>query len=191
MHISQLGTPASKTQTTPAQTHKHAACFLRARELVAAHSHKLPAARTAHIAVQMVSSNKLFKFLSFNFILGLTCDVQAGRCVGSEYHLLMAQIGASKLNKKEFEQITINLIPRIAQSSRPRPNLFSGFRLKKFCPNKDFSCDDTQTCCELTDGDYGCCPLGPDAICCEDHEHCCPHGTECDVAGGACTSKKN
>jgi len=25
------------------------------------------------------------------------------------------------------------------------------------------------------------------AVCCSDHEHCCPSGTTCDVAAGTCT----
>eukprot|EP00092_Neocalanus_flemingeri_P026641 GFUD01028876.1.p1 GENE.GFUD01028876.1~~GFUD01028876.1.p1 ORF type:complete len:191 (+),score=28.43 GFUD01028876.1:102-674(+) len=124
---------------------------------------------------------------------GLTCDIKAARCTGSEYQLLMSQVGPSKLKTLQYEPITSNLIPRTRnnhQNPWQRPSLWSNLRTKKFCPDPDFSCDDTQTCCKLTGGDYGCCPLGPDAICCDDNEHCCPHGTECDVAGGTCTPKK-
>jgi len=124
---------------------------------------------------------------------GLTCDVQAGRCVGDEYHLLLAHIAPSKHQREESNQITSNFIPRTKnqpKSPYQRPGLFSGFKVKKFCPDKHFTCDDTQTCCELQEGGYGCCPLGPDAVCCKDRVHCCPEGTECDVAGGTCTPKK-
>ena len=38
----------------------------------------------------------------------------------------------------------------------------------KVCPNKDFTCDDDETCCPLDAGEFGCCPLGGDAVCCED-----------------------
>jgi len=121
---------------------------------------------------------------------GLKCDVQAGRCVGDQYHLLLANIAPSKENKKEEEQITSNLIPRTKtpprSSPRPGVSLFSGFRLEKFCPNKDYTCDDNQTCCPLKEGGYGCCPLGPAAVCCKDQVHCCPQGTQCDVTGGTC-----
>ncbi|KAK5984430.1 hypothetical protein GCK32_017499 [Trichostrongylus colubriformis] len=47
-------------------------------------------------------------------------------------------------------------------------------------------CPDTTTCCKLPNGEWGCCPF-PDATCCNDHIHCCPQGTECDVHGARCT----
>merc|ERR1711874_920470 len=96
---------------------------------------------------------------------------------GDEYHLLLAHIAPSKHQREESNQITSNFIPRTKnqpKSPYQRPGLFSDFK----------------TCCELQTGGYGCCPLGPDAVCCEDRVHCCPEGTECDVAGGTCTPKK-
>lgn len=53
------------------------------------------------------------------------------------------------------------------------------------CPDRRTKCDDGATCCELSQGRYGCCPL-PSAVCCSDHLHCCPKGTECDVQHGQC-----
>ncbi|XP_044037305.1 granulin a isoform X4 [Siniperca chuatsi] len=50
-----------------------------------------------------------------------------------------------------------------------------------------FSCPDGTTCCKKTTGDWGCCPL-PQAVCCDDHEHCCPTGTTCDLATLSCQS---
>jgi len=47
------------------------------------------------------------------------------------------------------------------------------------------SCADGETCCELQSGDYGCCPL-PDAVCCSDHSHCCPHGYTCNIEENKC-----
>jgi len=124
---------------------------------------------------------------------GLNCDIKAARCIGSDYQLLMSQVGPGKFKLKQNEPITSNLIPRKRknyQSSLPRSHFMSRIKNKKVCPDPAFSCDDTQTCCKLVDDEYGCCPLGPDAICCDDHEHCCPHDTECDVAGGTCTPKR-
>uniref|UniRef100_A0A803KDX3 Granulin n=1 Tax=Xenopus tropicalis TaxID=8364 RepID=A0A803KDX3_XENTR len=46
-----------------------------------------------------------------------------------------------------------------------------------------YSCPDGQTCCRLASGDWGCCPIAR-AVCCDDHEHCCPHGYIC--SGGSC-----
>lgn len=53
------------------------------------------------------------------------------------------------------------------------------------CPDKQSSCLDGQTCCLLPSGQYGCCPL-PQAVCCDDHIHCCPKGTTCLVSKGQC-----
>ncbi|XP_024127528.1 granulin a isoform X4 [Oryzias melastigma] len=47
------------------------------------------------------------------------------------------------------------------------------------------SCPDQTTCCKTTQGTWACCPL-PEAVCCDDHEHCCPSGTTCDLATLSC-----
>ncbi|XP_075924861.1 progranulin isoform X2 [Petromyzon marinus] len=47
------------------------------------------------------------------------------------------------------------------------------------------SCPDQTTCCKTGTGDWGCCPLVK-AVCCDDHEHCCPEGTTCNVPAGSC-----
>uniref|UniRef100_A0A8D0H4N2 Granulin n=1 Tax=Sphenodon punctatus TaxID=8508 RepID=A0A8D0H4N2_SPHPU len=49
---------------------------------------------------------------------------------------------------------------------------------KTSCPNGD-------TCCRMTTGAWGCCPL-QEAVCCQDHVHCCPKGYHCDPAQGSC-----
>ncbi|XP_073799715.1 granulin a isoform X13 [Danio rerio] len=51
--------------------------------------------------------------------------------------------------------------------------------------NDTVACPDGSTCCKDKDGDWGCCPL-PEAVCCEDFIHCCPHGKKCNVAAGSC-----
>ncbi|XP_043531175.1 progranulin-like isoform X2 [Chiloscyllium plagiosum] len=50
------------------------------------------------------------------------------------------------------------------------------------------SCPDNQTCCEGLSGDWACCPI-PQAVCCEDHTHCCPNGYTCDIQKGLCKTK--
>ncbi|XP_027373006.1 granulins isoform X3 [Bos indicus x Bos taurus] len=55
------------------------------------------------------------------------------------------------------------------------------------CPDKQFQCPNSSTCCTMPDGSWGCCPM-PQASCCEDKIHCCPHGTSCDLARGRCLS---
>ncbi|XP_046864188.1 progranulin-like [Xenia sp. Carnegie-2017] len=47
------------------------------------------------------------------------------------------------------------------------------------CPGGEYSCKDGETCCSLgNEKGWGCCPL-KDAVCCSDHEHCCPKGLMC------------
>ena len=50
------------------------------------------------------------------------------------------------------------------------------------CLDKRFECPDGHSCCQLTTGEQGCCPL-PKAVCCFDGVHCCPHAYECDHRG--------
>uniref|UniRef100_A0A3Q2P8Z2 Granulin b n=1 Tax=Fundulus heteroclitus TaxID=8078 RepID=A0A3Q2P8Z2_FUNHE len=54
------------------------------------------------------------------------------------------------------------------------------------CPDKSL-CPDLTTCCQLTNGSFGCCPM-PNAVCCSDHTHCCPSGTSCDLEHSTCVS---
>ncbi|XP_063045284.1 granulin a [Engraulis encrasicolus] len=59
-------------------------------------------------------------------------------------------------------------------------------------PN-DVPCDDTSacpddhTCCKTAEGGWACCPL-PEAVCCDDHIHCCPHGSTCNLPAQTCDS---
>ncbi|CAN7991961.1 unnamed protein product, partial [Ixodes hexagonus] len=57
------------------------------------------------------------------------------------------------------------------------------------CPD-GAECDDDQTCCELKDHSYGCCPYN-DAVCCPDLEHCCPNGYTCDTKEAKCIQSYN
>nr|XP_023691518.1 granulins-like isoform X2 [Paramormyrops kingsleyae] len=48
------------------------------------------------------------------------------------------------------------------------------------------ACPDDTTCCKTTTGKWGCCPM-PEAVCCEDGEHCCPSGYKCNVERTTCS----
>uniref|UniRef100_A0A3Q3VYW6 Granulins domain-containing protein n=1 Tax=Mola mola TaxID=94237 RepID=A0A3Q3VYW6_MOLML len=52
------------------------------------------------------------------------------------------------------------------------------------CDDKS-SCASGTTCCKLPTGEWGCCPLVK-AVCCADHEHCCPQGYTCNMRTGTC-----
>lgn len=49
----------------------------------------------------------------------------------------------------------------------------------------EVSCPDDYTCCRLQSGAWGCCPF-VQAVCCDDHVHCCPSGFHCDTGKGTC-----
>ena len=54
------------------------------------------------------------------------------------------------------------------------------------CPGGRSECANGDTCCPTKQQDvYGCCPV-PNAVCCNDHTHCCPKGYTCDVKNGTC-----
>uniref|UniRef100_A0A3B4A2M0 Granulins domain-containing protein n=1 Tax=Periophthalmus magnuspinnatus TaxID=409849 RepID=A0A3B4A2M0_9GOBI len=52
------------------------------------------------------------------------------------------------------------------------------------CSNQH-ACPRNSTCCRLGHRRWGCCPL-PKAVCCTDHQHCCPAGYQCDLAQQMC-----
>nr|XP_014341731.1 PREDICTED: granulins [Latimeria chalumnae] len=54
--------------------------------------------------------------------------------------------------------------------------------------NATSSCPHLFTSCKGESGEETCCPLSK-AVCCEDHTHCCPEGTTCDVKEGKCQHK--
>ncbi|CAL8259263.1 unnamed protein product [Arctogadus glacialis] len=51
--------------------------------------------------------------------------------------------------------------------------------------NESVACADETTCCQTTAGEWACCPM-PEAVCCQDHRHCCPHATVCNLAQSRC-----
>ncbi|XP_075942669.1 granulin a [Anarhichas minor] len=55
------------------------------------------------------------------------------------------------------------------------------------CKDGVSECPDDTTCCETTEGTWGCCPM-PNAVCCVDKTHCCPEGTTCDLEHSKCAS---
>ncbi|XP_029013949.1 granulin a [Betta splendens] len=90
---------------------------------------------------------------------GKQCNLAAGTCDG--------ETGALPWAEK------LPVIPRQNVEARNVP-----------C-NSTASCPDGTTCCKTKTGDWACCPL-PEAVCCNDHEHCCPSGTTCDLTTVTC-----
>ncbi|XP_039187331.1 progranulin isoform X1 [Crotalus tigris] len=94
---------------------------------------------------------------------GTTCDLVAARCLET--------FGEQPLSKK---------------FPAKKRTLASSLTQKNICPGNHSSCPDAATCCLLPTGQYGCCPL-QNAVCCSDHLHCCPQGTQCDLKHSICT----
>uniref|UniRef100_A0A8C2BYT0 Granulin a n=1 Tax=Cyprinus carpio TaxID=7962 RepID=A0A8C2BYT0_CYPCA len=96
---------------------------------------------------------------------GTTCNVAAGSC------------DETSGSQPWFEKLPVKLI--------------SGHNVAVTQVHSDVPCDDTvacadgTTCCKTQEGGWACCPL-PQAVCCDDFIHCCPHGTTCNVAAGSC-----
>ena len=94
---------------------------------------------------------------------GYTCDVSAETCnKGAKSIPMLQKVPASK-TKAWLKSI--------------------------ICPGDKVQCPDNETCCKLKSGEYGCCP-SPDAVCCSDGEHCCPHGYTCDLSAEKCVKDK-
>merc|ERR1711990_687891 len=83
---------------------------------------------------------------------GLTCDIKAGRCLGASYNLLLARMLPAGGQKNQFRQNQM--------ISSPKASLGAQIKLRKSCSDPQYSCDDSQTCCPLDEGGFGCCPLG-------------------------------
>lgn len=91
---------------------------------------------------------------------GSSCDLQHDRCIrGGLFTPLFTKAKANTVGMLNIE-------------------------INHNCPDKS-ECPDSSTCCQLPSMKYGCCPL-PDAVCCTDHLHCCPHGTVCDLVHQGC-----
>ncbi|XP_010864960.4 granulin b isoform X1 [Esox lucius] len=93
---------------------------------------------------------------------GTTCDLEESTC--------LSQNGLTSMAVKFPATVTPTYIPR---------------RVSAVACNGSVACADGTTCCKLVDGQWACCPL-PKAVCCDDHLHCCPHDTVCNLAEGTC-----
>ena len=56
------------------------------------------------------------------------------------------------------------------------------------CPGGRWRCPAGQKCCPHPTYPirWGCCRLGPNAVCCPDYIHCCPPGSQCDMVRHKC-----
>lgn len=58
------------------------------------------------------------------------------------------------------------------------------------CQNGENICPEEMTCCQTTNGTFGCCPFRQ-GTCCQDNIHCCPSNSLCDPSGLRCLHHLN
>ncbi|XP_036408715.1 multiple epidermal growth factor-like domains protein 6 [Megalops cyprinoides] len=104
---------------------------------------------------------------------GDTCDLVHGKCLSPHGERPMWKKFPARRREAWEDQTAVRETPDVDGTS-------------VICPDGK-ACQDGMTCCQLSNGSYGCCPF-PNAVCCEDHKHCCPEGTQCDLAHRACIS---
>ena len=102
---------------------------------------------------------------------GTKCNLAAGTCDGS---------GRIEKVLPEMTKITA-----VNEYSSEKIKASEKIVKDVTCPDKISSCPSHNTCCKLSSGEYGCCPM-EHAVCCSDGEHCCPSGTRCNLASSTC-----
>lgn len=114
---------------------------------------------------------------------GASCDLVHGRCViATGTQPLARKVPAQRTDGTGAEGAGIG--PGTALPPAPLPAALPSSVL---CPDKRSQCPDDTTCCQLSGGEYGCCPM-PSAVCCSDRLHCCPQDTVCDLKRSTCLS---
>ena len=99
---------------------------------------------------------------------GTYCDLYSDKCVRNSSDLVV----------KKQPLLTTNAQLVASAGALRSSNII--------CPNEQDECSDSSTCCLLSSGQYGCCPV-QNAICCPDNAHCCPQGFSCDTDTGTCS----
>lgn len=97
------------------------------------------------------------------------CDLEEETCIGNGF---ISEMYDSQKTKIQF--------PKYSHLVKAK-NLSN-----VICPDSSFQCPNGYTCCQLPDGDWGCCPFVK-ATCCEDHLHCCPENMHCDNTSTSCS----
>ncbi|XP_013878176.1 granulins [Austrofundulus limnaeus] len=96
---------------------------------------------------------------------GQTCNLAAQTCDGGQQSVPWVK-KISSIPRKDV-QTEVKVVP---------------------CDDK-VGCPDGTTCCKTQQGSWGCCPL-PQAVCCSDRIHCCPHGSSCTGQGSCIRNSK-
>ncbi|XP_029505942.1 progranulin-like [Oncorhynchus nerka] len=127
---------------------------------------------------------------------GSTCDIKQSKCISTtnKEMPMWAKFPARKRaeweNQNEVAQVTTPIPVTTTSANRSPASLWEGTS-PPFIRTGDVPCDestaclDGTTCCKTQEGGWACCPL-PQAVCCSDFVHCCPHGKKCNQAAQTC-----
>uniref|UniRef100_A0A8C1MQX5 Granulin a n=1 Tax=Cyprinus carpio TaxID=7962 RepID=A0A8C1MQX5_CYPCA len=120
------------------------------------------------------------------------CDVEGSKCMSSTNQELPMWAKFPARLRAEWEDHKCRLLSqRVINFLITSTNAVQFLSLPSLNSASDVPCNDTaacpdgSTCCKTKEGEWACCPL-PEAVCCEDFIHCCPHGQKCNVALGTC-----
>ena len=96
---------------------------------------------------------------------GTVCDVPGQKCIVSDSTIPLLKL---------FEKPSAAAASRRVQTPQ-----------NVYCPDGGY-CSNSETCCQLAWGGYGCCSYS-NAVCCSDHKSCCPSWTTCDPYTDKCS----
>lgn len=115
------------------------------------------------------------------------CPLPHAECCSDHLHCCYEGTLCDLSHKKCVNKtVSLPLVRRLP--ARHALDVPQGDRVKTIvCPDQVSKCSDDSTCCQLPNGNWGCCPLIK-AVCCDDKRHCCPEGTKCDTAHEMCVS---
>ena len=118
------------------------------------------------------------------------CPEFNGVCCSDDKHCCPAGTYCDLYSSKCIHYTESSIPPSKKQLLRTSTRAGTLRSFTHICPNGKDECSDNSTCCPLSSGQYGCCPVQK-AICCPDNVHCCPQGYTCDTDAGTCSYKSS
>uniref|UniRef100_A0A8C7CM23 Granulin a n=1 Tax=Oncorhynchus kisutch TaxID=8019 RepID=A0A8C7CM23_ONCKI len=106
---------------------------------------------------------------------GSTCDIKQSKCISTTNKEMPMWAKFPARKRAEWEN---------QNGSCPSDDTYSKYFVNVPC-DETTACLDGTTCCKTQEGGWACCPL-PQAVCCSDFVHCCPHGKKCNLAAQTC-----
>ena len=112
------------------------------------------------------------------------CQEGTGKCVDRD-----TIIAAFKKQPALRREKSGTLLTLVNAKNEPESSLTSivGKSQVVTCPDGASICPDAYTCCRNASGGFGCCPH-VNAVCCDDHKHCCAEDYTCDPSSGSCVN---